>query len=149
MSVTINKTTQVTPTLSDLMAVWDSVNSTTRNTSLSSLLTLIQANLTSSKAAVQYEAPNATGFSLIVNSTDGTDRHLLIVPAAGYDAGTIVLPSTGLVDKQTVLVTCTQAVTTLTITSAKTLYGEPAALSADDFFTLKYDITFDSWYRVG
>lgn len=149
MSIPINKTSQVTPTLSDLVPIWDNSDSTTRNTSLSMLLTLIQENLTSSKAAVQYDAPNATDFSVTVNSTDGSDRHLLIVPAAGYADGTIVLPSTGLVDKQTVLVTCTQAVTTLTITSDKTVYGAPAALAADDFFTLKYDLTFDSWYRIG
>lgn len=149
MGTPINKATPVTPALTDQIAIWDQANSNTRKTSLNYLLELFEANMSNGKPDTQYEAPNATDFSVTVDSEDGTDIHLLLAPAAGYADGTIVLPSTGLEDKQTVLVTCTQAITTLVVSSTKTLYGEPSSMAADDFFTLKYDLTFDSWYRVG
>lgn len=149
MGTPINKATPVTPALTDQIAIWDQANSNTRKTSLNYLLELFEANISNGKPDTQYEAPNATDFSVTVDSEDGTDIHLLLAPAAGYADGAIVLPSTGLEDKQTVLVTCTQAITTLVVSSTKTLYGEPSSMAADDFFTLKYDLTFDSWYRVG
>lgn len=145
----INKLTPVTPTLSDKIALWDSSNSNPSSASLTALLTLIEENISNGKANVQYESPNDTGFSVTVNSEDGSDRHLFLMPVAGYDAGTIVMPSVGLKDKQTVLVTSDHGVTTLTISSVKTVNGAPSELTANCFFTLKYDITFDSWYRVG
>ena len=148
MANTINKQSSVTPSLSDLIAIWDSNNSDTRRTSLNNLMELFNENMTMGKPTTQLSAPNATGFSISVTD-NGSDIHLLITPAAGYAEGTIVLPES-VVDKQTVLVTTTQAVTTtLTITSTKPVNGAPTTLTANDFFTLKYDATFESWYRVG
>ena len=147
MSSTINKTSQVTPGLSDLIAIWDASNSTTRNTSLSLLMDLFQENMNLGKPTTQYSAPSATGFSVDVLDT-GADVHLLLTPVGAYAAGTIVLP-VSVADKQTVLVSCTQDVTALTISSTKSVNGAPTALTANDFFTLKYDLTLDSWYRVG
>jgi hypothetical protein len=149
MSNTINKTSQVEPTLSDLIPIWQDANSQTRNTSLSMLLALFEDNLTGLKPDTQYAAPNATDFSVTINSEDGSDRYLLLTPIAGYADGTVVLPSVGLKDKQEVIVSCTQAVTALVISSVKTVNGAPTALTANEFFTLKYDLTFDAWYRVG
>jgi len=147
MTNTIDKQSSVTPSLSDQIAIWDVNNSDTRRTSLNYLLALFTANMSVGKPITQLAAPNATGFSISVTD-NGNDIHLLITPAAGYAAGTIVLPES-VVDKQTVLVTTTQAVTaTLTITSTKSVNGAPTTLTANDFFTLKYDATFDSWYRV-
>lgn len=149
MSIQINKTAQVIPQLSDLIPIWDSANSSTRNTSLALLLSLIEDNIKSGKPDTQYSAPSATDFSVTIDSEDGSDKHLLLTPAGAYAAGTIVLPSTGLVDKQIVMVNCTQDITTLTLSSTKTVNGAPTSITANDFFTLKYDITFDAWYRIG
>lgn len=150
MSITIRQTSQVIPQLSDLIAIYQDVNSDTRNTSLSRLLTLFEDNISSGKPDTQYEAPNATGFELTVDSTDGTDIHMLIVPAGAYADGEVNLPTLNLIDKQTVLVTCTQAVTAFVVDGGgKTVNGAPTALTANAFFTMKYDVTFDAWYRVG
>jgi hypothetical protein len=55
------------------------------------------------------------------------------------------------VDKQEVLVNCTQQVTALTVNGngAVAVTGEPASLGADDYFRLKYDAIMRTWYRVG
>ena len=149
MSTPINKLSEVVPQLSDKIAVWDNANSSPRNTSLARLLTLIEANLSTYKPDTQYAAPSATGFSVTIDSEDGSDKYLLLVPAGTYAEGTIVLPSTGLVDKQEVTVHCTQVVTALTVSAIKDVNGAPTTLNANDFFKLKYDITFEAWYRVG
>jgi hypothetical protein len=113
----------------------------------------MQANLTFSDASLttQYASPSATGFN--VQITDGSASiHLILTPLAGYAAGTITLPAVGnVVDKQEVLVNCTQAVTTLTVAGngAVAVTGEPSTLAANDFFRLKYDATMQTWYRVG
>ena len=65
---------------------------------------------------------------------------------------TIKLPAiANVIDKQDILINCTQAVTTLTIddNGAGTVTGAPSSLSANDFFRLKYDATGDVWYRIG
>lgn len=136
----------------DQLAVYDTSNGDARKASLLTLLTFLQSNLTTGISyTTQYVAPSVTGFS--VQITDGSANiHLILTPVAGYATGTIVLPTNSLVvDKQEVLVNCTQAVTTLTIdgNGATAVTGEPAALSANDFFRLKYDLTTKTWYRVG
>lgn len=98
----------------------------------------------------QYATPAATGFSVEIAST-GQSTHLILTPVAGYAAGTIVLPAVaGLVDKQEILVNCTQAVTTLTVNgNGRTVVGAPTTLAANAFFRLKYDSFTQNWYRVG
>jgi hypothetical protein len=76
---------------------------------------------------------------------------LILTPVAGYAAGTITLPlSTNVVNKQEILVNCTQAVTTLTINgNGATVTGAPTTLAANAFFRLRYDGVTGTWYRVG
>jgi hypothetical protein len=114
------------------------------------IIALVPTSTAQQAFTTQYASPSATGFS--VQITQGNDNiHLILTPTAGYAAGTIVLPtSTGLADKQEVLVNCTQQVTALTITgNGATVTGEPTSLSADAFFRLKYDLATNVWYRVG
>lgn len=119
--------------------------------SATDLLAYIQANISAGDNKItQYAAPSATGFS--VSITDGDDSiWLILTPGAGYAAGTIVLPAlANCVDKQEILVNCTQAVTTLTITgNGATVTGAPTTLAANAFFTLRFDAVVDVWYRVG
>ena len=136
----------------DLLAVYDASNSDARKASLSTLLTFIQSNLTAERPAyaTQYSAPSATGFS--VQITNGAASvHLILTPVATYANGTIVLPAVGnAIDKQEVLVNCTQVVTALAITAAgMTVTGAPTALAANGYFLLKYDTITLTWYRVG
>lgn len=132
--------------LGDLLPIGDVSNYDPRKATLSQLVDFLQSNLdfTVQQLTRQSAAPSATGFSVII--TEG-NTWLILTPVAGYAAGTIVLP-TG-IDQEVVTVNCTQAVTTLTITSGSTVTGAPTTLAANDFFTLKYDQINDTWYRVG
>ena len=119
-------------------------------TTLATLLAWLQGQLTASGGMVtQYAAPSATGFSVTVTPvTTGGNVWLLLTPAAGYAAGTVVLPSP--VDGQEVTVSCTQSVGTLTVSgNGYTVNGAPSSLSANGFFKLRYDGTLHGWYRVG
>jgi hypothetical protein len=128
-----------------------------RKVSMTTLLAFMQANLTFPSFTgvdafdTQYAVPSATGFNVAITDSSA-NTHLILTPTAGYAAGTITLPAVAnCIDKQEVLVNCTQQVTTLTVNGngAVAVTGEPASLGADDFFRLKYDLTTQTWYRVG
>ena len=143
----------------DLAVSWVQQSSDYYGVPWSAVLSYMQANLTFTEPSfqaytTQYSAPSATGFSVTITdgADDNTNVHLILTPTAGYAAGTIVLPAVAsVVDKQEVLVNCTQQVTTLTVdgNGATAVTGEPASLGADDFFRLKYDLPTSTWYRVG
>jgi len=119
------------------------------------LLAYMQDNLTvtTDNMVTQYAAPSATGFSVTIGTgiDAGLSVWLVLTPVAGYAAGTLVLPASGdVVDKQEILVNCTQSVTTLTITgNGSTVTGAPTTLAANGFFRLRYDAVLTTWYRVG
>ena len=147
-------TTLSTPVAGDMLLAYDASNSDTRKITLSALATYVNAQASTSgykdEYTTQYSAPSATGFNTQI--TDGSANiWLVLTPVAGYAAGTITLPAiANVVDKQEVKVVCTQAVTTLTIAGngATGVVGEPTTLAANDFFTLKYDTLYDTWYRI-
>lgn len=149
----INQLSAVTSlSAADLMVIYSSANGDARKASMTVLAAFIQTLLTEANGGfmTQYSAPSSTGFSVTITpTTEGGSVHLLLTPAAGYAAGTIVLPATP-VDGQEVLVNCTQAVTTLTVSgNGSTVTGAPTTLAANAFFRLRYDGTFEGWYRVG
>lgn len=111
----------------------------------------VRAALGSPDYTVQNSAPAATGFSIQVNDSD-ENTWLCISPLGSYAAGTVVLPSVAnCVDGQEVIVTCSLAVTTLTVdgNGAVDVIGEPTTLAAGGFFRLRYQSTPKIWYRVG
>ena len=143
----------------DNFPIFDTSNGDARKISASALLAYMQANLVFPDVTgvpqfeTQYAAPSASGFSVtIAPPATGDNVHLILTPTAGYAAGTVVLPAVAdVVDKQEVLVNCTQQVTALIVNGngAVAVTGEPTSLGADDFFRLKYDATVQTWYRVG
>jgi hypothetical protein len=139
---------------SDLLAIWSASGGDTRKASLATLVAFLQEQLTEGDSLqTQYASPAATGFSVtIAPTTAGNDVWLLLTPLAGYAAGTIVLPAVATcIDQQEVQVSCTQAVTTLTVSGngATAVNGAPATLAANGFFRLRFDAVQQSWYRVG
>lgn len=149
---TINKLSAVDALAAgDLVPVYDSSNGDARKASMSVLAAYVQTLLTAVDSFLtQYAAPSATGFS--VQITDGDENvWLVLTPVAGYATGTIVLPlSTNAVDRQEILINCTQVVTTLTVDgNGATVTGEPSGLAANDFFRLRFDGVTSTWYRVG
>jgi len=157
---TIDKLTRTdTVSAGDVVPVYVQNQGDARGAAMSVLQAYMQANLTFpaiptftgvEQFSTQYAAPSSTGFSVqITNSSDNT--HLILTPTAGFAAGTIVLPQVlNVVDKQTVLVNCTQTVTALTISpnGALAVTGGPTTLLAGDSFLLMYDLLTQSWYQI-
>jgi hypothetical protein len=153
MGSSINSLSQTDIAAADSLPFASSANGADRRTSVTQLVALIQSLLTVDDGFVtQYAAPNATGFGVqVAPGTSGGSVYLLLTPAAGYAAGTITLPAqAACVDGQELLVSCTQAVTTLTVAgNGSTVNGAPTTLAANAFFRLRFDGVFKAWYRVG
>lgn len=133
------------------LAFYDPANGADRRASVADLIALVQSSLTESGDLVtQYSSPNATGFSVTVSPpTTGANVHLLLTPLAGYAAGTVVMPAAP-VDGQQVVVTSTQAITTLTVSgNGASVNGAPTTMAANGYFRLRYDQINNSFYRIG
>lgn len=142
----------------DLFAAYIQANGDARKVAATTLLAYIQANLTTVQSfgayTTQYASPSATSFAVLISddADNDTNVHLVLTPTAAFADGKITLPvASGAVDKQEVLVNCTQAVTSLVVdkNEATAVTGAPTSLAADDFFRLKYDAPTSTWYRVG
>lgn len=135
----------------DQVPIYSATNGDARKASLALLKTFFQEGIAAADDKItQYAAPSATAFSIQVNN-DADSVWLVLTPTAGFAAGTLVLPAVAnCVDRQEVLVNCTQAVTTLTVSgNGATVTGAPTALTANGFFRLRFDAITDTWYRVG
>ncbi|MBK7025363.1 MAG: hypothetical protein IPH41_18440 [Sulfuritalea sp.] len=139
---------------SDLFMIWSSSAQDYRLAPFDVVMTALANQIaTDGEIETQYSAPAATGFSVtIAPSVDGNNVWLLLTPVAGYAAGTVVLPALAtLADGQEVIVSTTQAITTLTVSlnGATAANGAPTTMAANAYFRLKYDATLSSWYRIG
>lgn len=135
----------------DQVPIYSASNGDARKASLSLLKAFFQEGVTAADDKItQYAAPSATAFSVQVNNGDDS-VWLVLTPTAGFAAGTLVLPAVAnCVDRQEILVNCTQAVTTLTVSgNGATVTGAPTALTANGFFRLRFDTITGTWYRVG
>lgn len=140
--------------LADQALIWSATNSMWALTSFSSILALVQENITTPEIETQYYSPQATDFSITIGADidAGSDIHLILTPGADYAAGTFILPiSSSLVDKQTIIVNSIKAVTAVSFDNngASNIMGHPTTLAANGYFTLKYDMTMQTWYRIG
>jgi hypothetical protein len=155
MGEQINKLTAIDPSSGQSVPVFDPSKGDTRRWALSDLLTWLQANLTfttpgRAEPNTQYLAPN-DGDTAAINDDD-EDTHLIIMPLVGLANLTLILPATGSIrDKQLLIINCTQAIAALALNGNGSTVGAgaPGALIANDFFTLKYDLTMNTWYRIG
>lgn len=139
--------------IGDLAVIWKQTDCDFFGVPISKLVEFLNTNLTipSASFTTQYAAPSSTGFDVAINNI-GSNVHLILTPTAGFTDGEITLPPvTDCIDKQEVLVNCTQQITTLVIdgNGATAVTGEPGSMGADDFFRLKFDKLTSTWYRVG
>lgn len=144
-----NLSTSSTFTASDYVIMAQGNNNNAQRVSAAVMAAFFASYLDVWALLSTYSAPSATGFTATVPDTDD-NYWLILTPVAGYANGTIVLPAaTTAVDQQTVNVNCTQAVTTLAITSSGgTITGAPTTLAANAYFTLRFDAVTSTWYRV-
>lgn len=136
---------------SDQIPIYSSTDGDARKASLALLKAFFQEGTTASDDKItQFSAPSATGFSVQVNN-DSDSVWLVLTPTAGFAAGAIVLPSSAnCVDRQEVLVNCTQSVTAFAVSgNGSAVTGSPTTLAANGFFRLRFEAVTGTWYRVG
>jgi hypothetical protein len=152
MSRTYNRKND--PKLSDLDFIWDNDVSDWSLVPYSKLLELFQDNIVlpgATEATTQYSAPSSTGFNILIND-DNLDTHLILTPGTAYADGAITLPMhTNLRDKQYFIMNTTEQITNFVVNlnGAAGAHGIPSSMGADDYMTLKYDLTVNTWYRIG
>jgi hypothetical protein len=152
MGIQINQLTATAPGASQSVPVYDPAKGDSRRWSLADLLTWLQSQTAAGlqEPNTQYSAP-VDGGNVLVND-DSEDTHLILTPSVGLALLTITMPAlASLRDKQKLIVNTTQAIAGLTIggNGATIAAGAPAALLIDEYFTLKYDATLNTWYRIG
>lgn len=149
---TINQLSAVDQVVSsDQVPIYSSEQGDARKASMATLLAFFAGQVTANDDKItQYAAPSATAFNVQVNN-DTESVWLILTPTAGFAAGTITLPAVAnCVDRQEVLVNCTQAVTALTVAgNGGTVTGAPTTLAANAYFRLRFDAVTKTWYRVG
>lgn len=129
---------------SDLLAIWNTPNGATRNASLTTLMKYVNDNTTNVTPNTQYASPAANNFNITVVTGN---VWLLITPISVFADGSIILPS-GAADKDTVTITSTQEVTSLSVTSVAGVFGAPSDLKSNSF-DMRYDAVNSTWYRIG
>lgn len=141
-------------TAGDLLPVFVQNQGDARKASMTKVLDYIQANIDFPAAGieqftVQYATPNATGFSVSLQSNDN-NQWLILSPTGAFAAGTVVFPPVAsLIDNQEVIISCTQTVTTLTLTgNGATVFGAVPTINAYGSFRFKYNALVNGWYRL-
>lgn len=141
-------------TVSDLLAIFSAANGEARKTSLNNLATFLNTIITVTDSKItQYAAP-ITGAKIIVNglltSVTSNSVWLIITPAAAIASLTIQLPdAVTCIDRQEVLVNCTQAVTAVSwLCTGGTIKGAPAAFVQNGTIKFRFDIVMKTWYGV-
>lgn len=134
----------------DLVVLYKTSQGDYRGIPAADFLEYVKSNL----GQVNYDTQNvvvaASGQTVTVTD-NGNNIWVIIRPATAYAAMTILLPTLATsIDGQEIKVFCTRQITTLTVNGngAVDVLGEPTALAAEDFFTLRFDSASNSWYRV-
>ncbi len=134
----------------DLLPIYVPNNGDARKVSIGQLLAFFQQQFASPTLATQLATPG-TGFNVAVQTPVSEQQWLILQPAGTLASGTVTLPlNTQTPDGTEVLITTTQQITAFTLAGngAASVYGAPSALSAEDFFRVRYYAATNSWYRI-
>jgi hypothetical protein len=134
----------------DQIPVYSPNNGDARRLPISQSFTYFEQTFASPDIATNIYTPG-TGFNITV-PTPTAPQWMLIQPAGTLASGTVTLPlNTQTPSGTEVLITTTQIITafTLAINGAANLYGAPTALTANQFFKMRYVQATNSWYRIG
>lgn len=137
----------------DKVPIYSTTDGDARKASLTLLAQFFQSQLTGAGFYTQRVAPSSTGYTVqVAPLVAGSNVWLLLKQSGALAAGTIKLPlAAECLDKQELLVSATQSLTTLTFdgNGAAAVLGAPTTLTANVFFRLKYDLIDNTWYRIG
>jgi hypothetical protein len=134
----------------DQVVIYSTTDGDARRASVTAVATAVQSLITAPDDKVtQYSAPSASPFTTTVTQS-GTSAWLILTPTGTLAVGTIALPASSVaVDRQEVLINCTQAVTALTVSATgANVTGAPSTLAANDSFRMRYDAATTTWYKV-
>lgn len=140
-----------TPSLGDQLPVYSPNNGDARRMSLGALLNFFERQFVSPGApAVQLVTP-INGFNYVVANPNNVRGWIILRPLTTLAAGTVTLPGPSvLVDGAELAFNTTHQITSFNIVpnGAFAVYGAPLTLAAEDWFSIRYDRTTNSWYRV-
>jgi hypothetical protein len=152
MGKTINELSALDAVVAaDQVPVYSSANGDARRVSLTTLKAFCTEDIAASDDKVtQYASPSASPFTVTITDANNS-VWLKLTPTGTLAAGTITLPAVAnCVDRQELLVSCSQIVTTLTVAgNGATVTGAPTTLAANSFFRLRFDDVANEWIRVG
>lgn len=148
--VQINKLSATSTVSSgDLVPVFVQAAGDARSASMSTILDYVQSNFASPEFENITAAPSLAGFTVTLpESTKGL--WLILSPAGTLASGTVVLPDpTECFDGQTVIVTSSKEITTITVNgNGATVAGAPAALGTNGFAQFRYQASATKWWCV-
>jgi hypothetical protein len=140
-----------TPSSGDQIPVYSPNNGDARRMSLGALLDFFRQQFISPGApTVQLVIP-ADGFNYTVADPDNVRGWVILRPLTTLAAGTVTLPPPSvLIDGMEITFNTTHQITSFSIVlnGASAIYGAPLTLAAEDWFSIRYDKTTNSWYRV-
>lgn len=137
----------------DELALFSKANGSTRKVTAPQLADYVLEHIEGVPDETIYSlTTDGNSFTVaVLPTTPGGSAWAQITLSAPAPVGTIILP--GVDDRapgQEVLVTCTQAVSALTVNgSGATVRGAPTALAANGFFRLRFDAVSSTWFRIG
>lgn len=133
----------------DQFPIYDASNGDARKVSASALLTFVQANFAQPGLEKQTAAPTSSGFTVTVAASTEDQIWLVLSPTGLFASGTVELPDNAdTFDGQSVLVTSSQAITSLTLNSTGGVNGAPSSLGASGFFEVKYNASAGEWFCI-
>lgn len=139
------------PSSGDQLPVYSQNNGDARRVPLGSLLNYFEERFVSPGApTVQIIVP-IDGFNYAVADPDNVRGWIILRPLTTLAVGTVTLPDPSVIMDGTELTFNTiHQITTFNIAlnGAVAVYGAPLTLSAEDWFSIRYDKTTNSWYRV-
>lgn len=133
---------------SDLLPVFSSNNYDSRKISIDALAEYINGLNPAATQVDQFATP-VSGNTVTV-SNFGRNTRLILTPGATLSNLTIVLDQFP-VDQETISVTSTQEITTLTVNTAvvaDTIVGPPTTINAAAPFRLQYCAVLRIWFRI-
>ncbi|KOR31793.1 hypothetical protein TI05_11365 [Achromatium sp. WMS3] len=139
-----------TVTASDQLLVYATNQGDSRRLAISDFLEYLYENPGS--GAFEGESTTSiytpiTPFTINLTTT-ANDLWIILNLSAALASGTIILPLAPSIEQE-IRVSTTKQVTSFTLNpNGATGYNFPTALAAEHSFTIKYNVTLNSWFRI-
>lgn len=140
---------QSTFTSTDQPIIWSGTNQDWRSISYETFINSIYENFAQPDPITQRVVPQ-DGATVTVNDTSDS-YWLLLLPAGTLATLFVTLPSVAqAADGQTIDITSSQEITSLTINlnGATAVVGAPSTMDETTPFTIKFDKTTLTWYKI-